>query len=583
MERWSRRFGLGVPPSTGLREALQWLMFARLGVAYAVLSALVTNQVFHRDQPDGGALALGYFLVAVCFAWNFLQAIFLEKIPAWSGWGAANLCFDSLLISVWIAHAPGRESFFALLFLIQVLAASLTFFQKGAWIATFLSSACLGVVLAIAHTPYGWGIWLSYSALFLVVGAVGGYLSEELLRTSLSLKDKSVRMERLMAMHARIVSSLPTGLLTVDSQMKIAFVNPAGESILGVVGQEIVGKELSHAAAGLLPFFEQIEARKLAEEPEQDIRDQATEVAATGTEHHRSIFLKPLSQKGKARLQQRVELGKGAQQRVLRGDVAELDADAGLSGLLGESATGGRILLFQDVTKLVHLEEKLKQNEKLAAVGQLAAGIAHEIRNPLASMSASIEMLKSSWPKEMENLENHQLMDIAIREIDRLNRLISEFLDFVKPEKITFLAVDLAALLSEVALATRGLRGFEGKIVLRENFTPAIAHGSREKLKQVVWNLVTNAMQAMPQGGQLEMGCQPVSDQWVKFWVEDQGVGMGEEVLTHLYEPFFTTKDKGTGLGLATAYKIVETHHGEIRVRSAVGQGTRFEIILPGA
>jgi two-component system sensor histidine kinase PilS (NtrC family) len=294
------------------------------------------------------------------------------------------------------------------------------------------------------------------------------------------------------------------------------------------------------------------------------------------------------------RLQQVVEIELQNQKRILRGDVAKLEEGSELAGLLHSEE--GRVLLFQDVTQMLHLEEKLKQSEKLAAVGQLAAGIAHEIRNPLAGMSASIEMLRSSLPREAVAGENQKLMDIALREIDRLNHLISEFLDYVKPQQWKKEPVELSKLLADILLALRhpekpgkihSLKGgisVRTDIELKENYTPSVlARANPEKLKQVVWNLVINAIQSMDKQGSIEVGCERVGNGQVKFWVRDQGQGMDEKTLSHLYEPFFTTKEKGTGLGLATAYKIVESFQGEIRVQSVKGQGTYFEVFLPAA
>lgn len=270
--------------------------------------------------------------------------------------------------------------------------------------------------------------------------------------------------------------------------------------------------------------------------------------------------------------------------------------EAGVGNLLHGEATEGRVLLFQDVTKLWHLEEKVKQNEKLAAVGQLAAGIAHEIRNPLAGMSASIEMLRSSLPREVVRGEDQKLMDIALREIDRLNQLISEFLDYVKPQKLKTESVDLARHIGDILMSIRqpakpgkiqSLKGgitVRSDIELKEKFVgQPMALANPEKLKQVIWNLVINAIQAMDKKGAIEVGCDRLAEGRVRFWVQDQGQGMDERTLSHLYEPFFTTKEKGTGLGLATAYKLVEAMHGEIRVESTVGRGTRFEVVLPSA
>lgn len=586
VKRFALLFGVGVPPSTGLKEALQWLMMARLGVLYVVLSVVVLQQIF-RQATLGPALLLGYGLLALSFAFNLANALWLPRLRRTQWWLAGiHVLFDATVTSSWIYFSGTRESLFALLYLIQILFNALILYQKGALASSVVSCAMFGLVTWLSADPAGAVAWGAYSALFLTLGLIGGYLSEELLRTTESLKDKSRKIEKLVDLHERIIADLPTGLLTVDSEMKVNFINPAGAHILGRAAGEIVGKRLEEVEPGLLPFFSQIDAVEIAEDEEEAIAEPKAEGSSGGhvVEHHRLLFVKPKSEKGTTRLQQTVEVGRGKQRRTLRGDVAELDPDAGLSRLLDSEATGGRVLLFQDVTKLVNLEEKLKQNEKLAAVGQLAAGIAHEIRNPLASMSASIEMLKGSLPANREHAENQKLMEIAIREIDRLNRLVSEFLDFVKPEKFRFESVDLGSMLAEIVLVLKGSRDFKDRVRIEETFaTGVVALANGEKLKQVALNLLVNAVQAMPRPGKILVGCDVVSDQRVRFWVEDEGQGMSEEVLSHLYEPFFTTKDKGTGLGLATAYKIIEAHHGEIKVASTIGVGTRFEIYLQSA
>lgn len=592
LNRWGNFFGVDHTPSQGLREALQWLMMARLGVLYVVLSVVVLHQVIRTPGLGSHGLVLAYALLAVSFAFNFFHAMLAERMPP-SWWIAgSHIVFDAVITSAWIGFS-GSQNLFALLYLVQILINALVLYQRGALVASTV--ACLGfaVVSWLQPQPTQVLTWIVYSVLFLTLGVVGGYLSEELLRTTESLKDKSRKMEQLIDLHERILSDLPTGLLAVDDTMRISFVNPAAEQILGHPGESLVGRPLQEAEPALMPFFDQIDGETLKEEEDDAALDEPgreTQLSATGTQHHRSFFVRAKSGKGTARLQQTVEVGRGSRTRVLRGDVADLHAEAGVSPLvraLSEGSTGngvgGRVLLFQDVTKLVHLEEKLKQHEKLAAVGQLAAGIAHEIRNPLASMSASIEMLKDAFPEASATGENRRLMEIAIREIDRLNRLITEFLDFVKPEKFKLAAVDLGALLGDVVLAVRGSKEARDRVAFLEEYTAASALANGEKLKQVIYNLVVNAVQSMTKGGEVRVGCGPVSAQRVKFWVEDQGHGMSEDVLSHLYEPFFTTKDKGTGLGLATAYKIVEAHHGEIRVTSRVGTGTRFEIWLPAA
>lgn len=571
IKKWNARFGLEVPAAHGEKEALQWLMIARLGIAYGVLIVVVLHQLLRRSYDPSWILA--YTLLAGVFAFNFAMALAMNRAEMSARTFLLHILFDAFCISVWISKGGAIGVVF---FLVQILVVALTFFQKGAIFCAFVASFSLGFV----KWKYGLGNiseWAIYSGLFLALGFVGGFLSEELLKTTERLKEKSRTIEKLTALHDKIISSIPTGLLTIDRNMRVNFINPSGEQILNRSSKELVGKHLGEVEPELLPFFTQIQAEHLEEETAEEAA-----VSATGTEHHRSLFLESKKQSKMARLQQTVEIGRGSSYRMLRGDVAELEPEAGIGKLLDEKAHGGRVLLFQDVTKLIHLEEKLKQNEKLAAVGQLAAGIAHEIRNPLASMSASIEMLKAS--KELQDGENQKLMEIAIREIDRLNRLISEFLDFVKPEKIKRVPVKISDVLSQILSSVRTNQELSRGIEIVENYdAQAIVLGSEEKLKQVIWNFVLNALQAMKGTGKLLVGARPLNEYKTVFWVEDTGEGMSEEVLHHLYEPFFTTKDKGTGLGLATAYKVIEAHQGEIKVTSHLGKGTKFEIILPRA
>lgn len=589
---WRLRFGLNVPPSTGAKEALQWLLLGRLVALYLLLTAVIVPRLVSTMAADPKLLD-AYALLAVAFLSILAQSAWLERLglqkPAMSTWIAlGNLAFDTTMISTWLLWHP-ESSLFVLLYLMQILLVALTFFQRGAMLSAIAASIGFGIVsrwVGEDETLLTWGV---YTALFLMVGFVGGYLSEELLRTTERLREKTQKVERLVSLQEKILSNLPTGLVTVDGEGVIHFANPAACEILKVSQDGVSGRMLAEAAPQLMPFFVQIDSEVLGDEVLGDAQQgevpSEAKLSKTKDDFHRTYFVETHSQRGSARLQQIVELGRGRDKRILRGDVAELNAwDARAGGLLSEQAKAGRVLLFQDVTKLIQLEDKLKQHEKLAAVGQLAAGIAHEIRNPLASMSASIEMLRDAEPRSLDAAENHKLMDIAIREIDRLNMLITEFLDFVKPDKMSFDPVDLTPLLTEVLASVQVGQEKRKRIEFRTEFAQeTTALGSGEKLRQVVWNFLINAMQAIDSDGTVEIGCSSAGDQRVRFWVQDTGHGMGEETLAHLFEPFFTTKERGTGLGLATAYKIVEAHHGEIRVESAKGKGTRFEVLLPRA
>lgn len=228
--------------------------------------------------------------------------------------------------------------------------------------------------------------------------------------------------------------------------------------------------------------------------------------------------------------------------------------------------------------RLKDSEEAVRRAEKLAAIGQLAAGIAHEIRNPLASMSGSIQVLRDELDL---NPENKRLMDIILRESERLNRLITEFLDYARPYKPERAEVDFSGILSETLdVFEKGLSQGHGITIQREVSPGIKVYGEQERLREVLWNLFNNAVQSMPGGGRLTVSLK-AEDGVAVAAIRDTGEGIEEKDIGRVFEPFFTTKTSGTGLGLATVYRIVEAHDGDIRVESKKGKGTLFTVSLP--
>ena len=234
-----------------------------------------------------------------------------------------------------------------------------------------------------------------------------------------------------------------------------------------------------------------------------------------------------------------------------------------------------RLILVRDQTERNFMQQTLRQNEKLAAIGQLAAGIAHEIRNPLAGISGSVELLS----KESTNSDDKKLMNIIMKEINRLNNLITEFLDYAKPDKKPEHAVDISNIVSEVSENIRRSLPNERYQIQVELTHRANILGDADKLKQALLNIAMNAVQAMNQTDAPLLNIQvKVEGSKVRVKVQDNGSGMSEEVKNRIFEPFFTTKAKGTGLGLAMTHKILQVHDCEVQIKSAVGQGTTFTL-----
>jgi two-component system sensor histidine kinase PilS (NtrC family) len=246
--------------------------------------------------------------------------------------------------------------------------------------------------------------------------------------------------------------------------------------------------------------------------------------------------------------------------------------------------SGWRLIVIEDRTALERAEQDKRQAEKLAAIGTLAAGIAHEIRNPLAGISGSLQLLEVN----MESEESKRLTKIVYREIDRLNHLISEFLDFARPMPPPTERIDLAQVVRDSYQVVRHDSRFSdllsGQDVPVDEGYSFFIYGDGNKLKQVFLNLFVNSAQAMEgqNSPRLTWGIMDQGLEWMVF-IEDNGKGMDANTLSRIFEPFFTTKAKGTGLGMAIVHKIVEAHRGRIQIKSELGQGTRVEIFFPKA
>lgn len=239
------------------------------------------------------------------------------------------------------------------------------------------------------------------------------------------------------------------------------------------------------------------------------------------------------------------------------------------------------LTLIENVTEQKRLEEDIKQKEKMAAIGTLAAGIAHEIRNPLAGMSGSIELLSVKPSSE----EDAKLFKIILREIDRLNRLITEFLEFSKPEKRPADSVNLITVLDGVLTFTETQSDRPNNLKVEKIYGPIpLIKGSADKLRQAFLNIVLNSLQAMQKTESPRLQIQVTQDSAktsVEVVIVDNGCGMSEETKQKMFEPFHTTKPKGTGLGLAITHKILDSHQARISVKSELGQGTEFRLVFP--
>jgi two-component system sensor histidine kinase PilS (NtrC family) len=250
----------------------------------------------------------------------------------------------------------------------------------------------------------------------------------------------------------------------------------------------------------------------------------------------------------------------------------------------------GYIIVFEDLTQFKKMQEKIAKDEQLAAVGRISAGLAHEIRNPLASMSGSIQVLS----KDMQvGSSNKKLMDIVVRETDRLNFILTDFLNYSQPRKNQATLVDLTQTIQDVVTLIRNGNDYSPNIDIRfnEKVDHLLIQCDEKEVHHLIWNLCINAFHAMPNGGNLTLAIQPLSQYKIKDYqylnkgvlltVTDNGMGITQEKIKNIFDPFFTTKENGVGLGLATVYQSVQRQGGTITVESALGKGTKFLVFLP--
>jgi signal transduction histidine kinase len=226
---------------------------------------------------------------------------------------------------------------------------------------------------------------------------------------------------------------------------------------------------------------------------------------------------------------------------------------------------------------ILEIEEQLRRADRLSALGELAAGMAHEIRNPLGSIRGTAEILRDGIdPAD----RRHEFAGILIKEVDRLNRVVQDFLDFARPAPVERGQVDINEALQELLVLTRQQAVKSGvRVELAPGELPPVP-GDREQLKQAFLNLILNALQAMPAGGDLTIGTAHHNGE-VRVRFADTGQGIPPESLEKIFNPFFTTRREGTGLGLAITHRIVQGHGGRIEVASRIGEGTVFTMTLP--
>ena len=509
--------------------------------------------------------------VAVAYGLSIIYTVTIKFVRSLATFVMVQSYVDLLLVAAMIFYTGGVQSPFSFLFLFVIIAVSILLKFRDVLFISTASAVVYTLLIAMeyygkidpfypflpvtssANAGYYFVTGATNISAFYLVAFLSGYLSELLRESGRRLVQASEDFTALQAFHENVLKNMGSGMMAIDLSGKILSCNRAARKILSKEEKEIIRSDAAHTL-GLPIFSSYIEALD------------------SNTQKLRQFDWLYQSPNG-----------------------VTTNLAMTVSEYLVSDKPKGVIAVFHDVTEIKSMERRVAHAERLATIGRMAAGMAHEIRNPLASLSGSIQILSADLePLLGEN--DKKLVEITNREVKRLNRTITQFLDYASPSKTEPEKTNISEILKETLTLFRATPKLKSSVIIIEDIAPDLfAKVDPEQLRQVIWNLLSNSIEEMPEAGRLTVkaailpGDKSPDDSspdlantdTLVFSVADTGKGIPPENHEKIFDPFFTTKIGGTGLGLATCYKIILSFGGELRVESAEGEGAKFIVRLP--
>ncbi len=530
---------------------VQNLIIGRLIVICLIFA---TTWIWYSSRLDLSfeSLLQGPFLIfSISIGLTIVYFLFarLSKRVEWQIW--LQFVLDAFLITSLVWLTGDLTSPYITLYIVLISVSSLYLKPLSTLFMAFvcvLMFTALAVMTSLSYIEPTGSVQITskviqivsfHTVAFLVVGLLAARLSDRRFSGE-ELAEATKSLASLRALHERIIESIRSGLITTDLAGNIYTFNAAATEITGLRSDEMRGKQLF------------------------------------------SLF---------GNIQQQIDLTFSA---VAKGEPlprfeADLSSPDGFALRIGysisqlfseENKATGLIITFQDLTEIRSMEENARRKDRLAAVGRVGAGLAHEIRNPLGAMRGAIQVLQSSTPPESMQAS---LMDIILRESDRLNAIITNFLSYAKPKVGNYSEIDVGEAIRDTLTLLRHSPDVrtDHKLVEILPSYPILISADITQLKQIFWNLARNAIQAMNDGGTLSIELESMPSDRIKIVFTDTGQGMSQEAVERLFEPFANSTSGGTGLGLSIVYQIIRDHNGTINVRSIEGSGTVITVELP--
>jgi len=533
-------------PKTTDNRSLTWYLICRTAVITFLLGG--ASVFYLKGTVDHGFIQPLFVLIGVSYAEALVSAIILKNLTKTFVFAQVQIVWDLLFVTALILMSGGVDSVFSFAYLLVIVWASFLFSRRLTVLAAASATILFGGILDLQYFHYlhsfdlyrtvsdgnFFSVLFVHSVAFFLTAVLSGTLAERWRKSEAQLQKKSIDYAELEKMNRTILAHISSGLMLVNPQGRIRSFNRAATDITGFSLQDVYDQD-----AGL--FF--------------------PEFAGTFSPQ-----------------QKKLSRAEGRFQNKLGKDLILGYATTTAKGPRGENL--GTLVTFQDLTEFKKIEEDLMRADRLAAVGRLAAGMAHEIRNPLASISGSVQLLMEAEHVKKDDLH---LMKIVVKEADRLNHLLTEFLTFARPNIPIKEKMNISEMLVEFEQMLKSDARFNGiEVRLTKPSSEVFLSLDKRQLCQVLWNLAINAAEAMNGQGALLLMIDPGLEGETKIIIEDSGPGIDESISEKIFEPFFSTKDHGTGLGLAAVYSIIEVHSGTVHVERSELGGARFILQFEG-
>lgn len=527
-------------PTFDERNWLGWLVRVRIFILTVLLAIELAVAQF---SPSPVPMRL--FISTILF-WYSVSLFYILLLSFWQEHqlqAALQILTDVALVTLVVHETGGWDSSLNFLYPLVIIVASVLLPRIWAGLVAALAFILYGTVLELNYYGVVPSYYTTHPGLktlqsiifvnlfaFLAVAYLAGQLTHKLRQVGVQLKDASGALESLQVLHENVIHSISSGLITTGLDGRITLVNAAAQRLLERSPADLLGSPVDQLFLDPLPSVD-------------------------GPQNHGEVRFDPPTK----------------YRKTLRVRVSALTVP--------ERGDLGYVYVFDDLTEMRRLEREVRMQDRLAAVGRLAAAIAHEIRNPLTSIAGSVSML-SGLPEMNE--DHRRLLDIVTRESQRLNAIITDFLAYSRTKKYQFEKADLIQLVEDtltlmehrMAAEKTGIR-IERRFAVKQAWV--LADG--DKLKQVFWNLCENAVRAMKNGGTLTAALESLGNDWQVSFI-DTGMGMTPQQIEKIFEPFQSNFEGGTGLGLAIVYQIVQAHDGKVWARSKPGLGTTFVLRL---